>query len=741
MLKYPKFLADNLLSKTLSALIAAISIHSLSAAELSIEKYTVHVEDGMIRIFVSEKEIISLESILFDYHTALSSEVIESTEDSIVLLNTYSPSVDYYSTAEDTKEREAKITISRNGQGIRIHSNPTWSNQTTLVLQDLGGSIFGLVEPLQPDNRLSPNLRDSVVNVEVASEGENLAENYASAFSSFFLNSLGYGSFFDTFARGRYEIALNGKTRIHHETGNLDLYLFFGDDGPTIHSQYFELIGTPKASPLWGLGPIIWRDHNESSDEILADVEGFKELKIPTTAWFVDRPYSDGNHSWSEMNFSENFENPKKWIAELNDDFGVEFMTWTATAMFGSKRFPKHFDGKFTYLDLSHPETYDQYKSELQQKQYSVGVKGHKMDRADEGFPYHEDWHDESVPIPQRRNKYVYLFSKVHHEALTEAWGSDHVNFARAAIHRTQPYVSSIWGGDSRSNWAGLRANIANGIRSSFMGFPVWGTDVGGYLGDGYIDEKLYIRWLQAGSMNGLFEIKMDGAGGQGEDRMPWRYGERLQGAFRSVCEDRMNLLPYLYSLSNTVLQNGTLMQPMAYRHPSDPNTHELWDQYYFGPSMLVAPILSPNNSREVYFPAGEWIDYNSPDKRYKFPEGTSIQIEASLEEIPRWVPANSLIVSGSIYPGSSKSWEVPDAHLTIKAYPSSLNASQTFEYVDALDSGQSKIISMDSSSDSISVAAPAFTIPVTVEIYLPDSSTSKKTFKPGETVTFTVTR
>lgn len=718
-----------------------LSFGSLLAAHLDVEDVSILVDRGNIQISKSDNLIAEIENIIFDYHSPLSSEIIEATDVRIVLLNTYASTVDFYASASDTRPREARIEIALTSSGLHITSHPDWSNQTTLALKDLGGSVFGLSEPLQPDNRVSPNLRNSVISVEVASEGENLAENYASAFSSFYINSLGYGSFFDTFARGRYEIALNGHTRIHHETGKLDWYLFFGDDGSTIHTQYYKVIGSPKAPPLWGLGPIAWRDQNEGSGEILDDVSKFKKLKIPTTAWFVDRPYSDGNHAWSDMNFSENFKNPGQWISQLNEKFGLEFMTWTATAMFGSKRFPQHLDGKFTYLDLSHPETYEEFKTELKEKQYPFGVKGHKMDRADEVFPLYEDWYDTTVSIAERRNKYVYLFSKVHHEALSEAWGSDHLNFARAAIHRTQPFVTAIWGGDSRSNWRGLQSNIANGIRASFMGFPIWGTDVGGYLGDGYIDETLYIRWLQAGSMNGLFEIKLDGAGGQGEDRMPWRYGKELQNTFRRICEERMDLLPYLYSISHTSDHTGTLMIPMAYRHLADTNTHDIWDQYYLGPSLLVAPIFSPDNKREVYFPTGEWIHYQIPRNRFSVTEGTWKSIEVPLTEIPRWIPANSILVTGSIYPGSSRSWNKFEPHLTIKAYPSSVSASQTFEYIDALESDKSKQIELSSSTETVTVSAPSFTTPVTVKIYSADTEPVEKTFSPGEPITFSVSR
>jgi len=234
------------------------------------------------------------------------------------------------------------------------------------------------------------------------------------------------------------------------------------------------------------------------------------------------------------MNFNDKFADPATFIGKLRDD-GITFMTWSTTATFGDARFERHLAGAFSYLDLSHPPSVTAFKNALQTKQYAFGVKGHKVDRADEVFPLHEAWFDASVGPDEQRNKYAYLAASVHDEALRERWGADQFTFARAAIHRTQPYLSAIWGGDPRSTWEGMQSNFANAARSAFMGFPVWGTDVGGYIGEGHIPEDLYLRWMQAGSMAGLFEIKLDGAGGSGEDRMPWRYGPAFQEAFRSI--------------------------------------------------------------------------------------------------------------------------------------------------------------------------------------------------------------
>lgn len=681
---------------------------------------TLVYDDGQFEILRGDVRVIHLTSLRFDYTEPTEWKLLGSSDQVIRIELTFPPVVDFMHRPEDTDSRSMALEVSVVDGGFRFRAEAKWAKQTTLVFDYLGDHFFGISEPLQPDNQLSPDLTGAVVNLEVKSESTQLAENFASAFSAFYISTLGYGSFFDTFARGHYDFAINGANRIHHDTGKLDWYVFLGNDGVDIHRSYFNLIGSPKKVPLWAVGPVGWRDQNDGgAAEILDDISKFTDLKMPLTAWFVDRPYSDGAHAWSEMNFSEAFADPGKWIGSIREDYGMEFMTWTSTATFGDERFSKHLKGNMSYIDLSDPDSYDHYKQELTDKQYRYGVRGHKMDRADEYLPVYENWAD-GTPIAERRNRYAYLFAKVHHEALQEAWGDDQVNFARAGIHRAQPYLTALWGGDPRTNWDGLQGNLANAIRCGFMGFPIWGTDVGGYLGEGYIPEDIYIRWLQMGSMNGLFEIKFDGSGGEGRDRMPGRYDEEFQAVVRSIFEDRMLLLPYLYSLANTSATSGVLMQPMAYRHLDDPKTYGIWDQFYVGEGIMVAPVVTPGTRRSVYLPEGEWHDFDDLTKR--FSGGRTIEVDAPLTKFPRFVRGNSLYLTGHYNVGNAKNWNSSEPSLTIHAIPGAEGETTEFTYIDPLDGNKAKVIRMAREKGLIRISAPSMTCPVTVEVWTESS-------------------
>ncbi len=710
-------------SRTTACLCLAVIAPFTRGAEatLAAPGATLTWQDGTVKINRHGRTVLDLREIKFDYHAPVATRLLDASADALRIELSYPTSVGFASRAVDAPPLTTELTISRLGDGFRFFAAPPWGDQVTLELADTGDHVFGLSSPLQPDNRHSPDLRDSTVFVEVTNKGSNLVENYASAFSAFYLSSHGYGAFFDTFGAGRYQFARNGRNQIHHETGTLDWYLFFGDDGRAIHRAYYDLIGAPKSLPLWAVGPVAWRDQNDGgAPEILDDIARFEALRLPVTAWFVDRPYSDGAHAWSHMNFNARFARPEQWIKTIRDEHGLEFMTWTATAFFGDTPLPRHLPGGFTYADLSDPATVAAFQEKLTTLQHRLGVKGHKMDRADEHFPPWENWADTNVPADARRNTYAYLFAKVHDAALRRTWGDDQFTFARAAIHRAQPYLSAIWGGDPRSSWQGLQGNAANAMRAAFMGFPIWGSDVGGYIGEGTIAPELYLRWLQFGVMSGLLEIKLDGSGGDGEDRMPWRYDEVFQADFRKLLELRMVLLPYLHSLANTSAQNGPLMQPLAYRHLDDPRTYDIWDEFYLGDGLLVAPMLTPGTVREVYLPAGRW-------HRFDFDEGVlsthlgahAVVTQAAVNEIPLFVRANSLLVTGDVYRGNSRNWlDGESGALSIHAFPGEVGQSTQFTYIDTADGDTAKTFTLSHTDDGITLEGPALTHDGQIALY-----------------------
>ena len=75
--------------------------------------------------------------------------------------------------------------------------------------------------------------------------------------------------------------------------------------------------------------------------------------------------------------------------------------------------------------------------------------------------------------------------------------------------------------------------------------------------------------------------------------------------------------------------------------NPEDPATWAVDDQYMFGPSLMVAPLLTGQKKRSVYLPEGDWYDFWT---HAKYAGGRRIDVEKPQEEIPVFVKGETLL-------------------------------------------------------------------------------------------------
>ena len=78
-------------------------------------------------------------------------------------------------------------------------------------------------------------------------------------------------------------------------------------------------------------------------------------------------------------------------------------------------------------------------------------------------------------------------------------------------------------------------------------------------------------------------------------------------------------------------------MRPLFFDFEKDPRTHEVEDQFLFGPDLLVAPIVKfEARSREVYLPdRTEWTDAWTGNK---LSGGKTVTAAAPIEHIPVYI-------------------------------------------------------------------------------------------------------
>jgi alpha-glucosidase (family GH31 glycosyl hydrolase) len=623
--------------------------------------------------------------------------------------------------------------------GIHFSGTSAGANSVQITMKYQNDHFFGITE--QNINGNSPDLQGRTINVTAANIENYGNEPNAKVWSSFYISSLGYGSFFNSFAEGTYAFGVGGLTTITHSINSIDWYIYYGPTGDKIHQGYFKTIQTlenlgtrspTKRVPVWACGLVIWHDNFSGSQQVISYATNSIANHIPITGIWIDRPYSDGSNGWANMNFSAAFSNPAPpiWIKQISSDTGYnsKLITWIAPCTFGTPLPPAgtYFSGGYDYLDLTNPAAVAWYEQKIDSLQEKIGIQGHKMDRCEESFSQvlSNSWYD-GTPTAEKQGKYLYLNAKVTDETLRKVWGDDQFNFPRGAYNRCQPYINAIWAGDTRAPWAGLVGALANGIKTAFCGFPVWGSDIGGYgTGATKIPTDQFLRWLTFGCFCGFMENMLDG-------KEPWTYtaaGDAVDGAsfvsrYADIASLRLSLIPYTYSLANTSTDNGVLMRPLPYMYPDDANTYAIGDEYLFGNAFLVAPITSSAMTRSVYLPAGTWYNFFNTTEAHT--SGTFTTASVPLYQIPVYIKANSVYVTGQVYPGISKRWVSNfdnTRNVTINVFPGNAGENAGFTYVDYLAQDAQKAISLSVTAGTpniVRVQSPSMTVPGKVSVHL----------------------
>jgi alpha-D-xyloside xylohydrolase len=242
--------------------------------------------------------------------------------------------------------------------------------------------------------------------------------------------------------------------------------------------------------------------------------------------------------------------------------------------------------------------------------------------------------------------------------------------FTRSGFSGAQRYGAILWSGDVGNDWQTLRYQISAGLGFVSSGLPWWTFDAGGffrphdqYTDAGYIERM--IRWVQASTFLPIMRVH-----GYMSDTEPWRYGEQAQRLISKQIELRYRLFPYIYSEAAKVTYEGsTLLRPFIFDFPEDEIALEQDNEFMFGHSLLVCPVTEGGASRwKVYLPynKGGWYDFFT-GKRYD--GGCHIDVPISMEAIPVFAKAGSIIPVGAVRQSVTEKESEP---LTLNIYPGS---------------------------------------------------------------------
>ncbi|MEU4477875.1 TIM-barrel domain-containing protein [Micromonospora sp. NPDC023966] len=136
----------------------------------------------------------------------------------------------------------------------------------------------------------------------------------------------------------------------------------------------------------------------------------------------------------------------------------------------------------------------------------------------------------------------------------------------------------------------------------------------------------------------------------------PWRMNDSaLVAATRKAAQWHAEYQPYIYSAAVTSYETGfpSTATPLPVAFPDDPRVRDLASaakrqyEWMLGPSLLVAPLYGGDTdtamSRDVYLPAGEWMDIETGE-RFTGPT-TLTAYQQPFGKIPAFVGGTGILV------------------------------------------------------------------------------------------------
>jgi alpha-D-xyloside xylohydrolase len=180
---------------------------------------------------------------------------------------------------------------------------------------------------------------------------------------------------------------------------------------------------------------------------------------------------------------------------------------------------------------------------------------------------------------------------------------------------------------------------VRGGVNMGIAGVPHWGGDIGGFhcVVDGFAaaNGELLTRWIEQGSMTSNMQDQnaCSGALDTGVKASIWNSTD-AQHAWGEYARLHTRLFPYLYSLAYDAHRTGApTMRHLFLEHPDRPELASTDDEYYFGPGLLVAPVVQRNaRMRNVTFPPGRFFDWR--DGRL-YEGGQTVMVDAPLDKLP----------------------------------------------------------------------------------------------------------
>ncbi|KQT01067.1 glycoside hydrolase family 31 protein [Cellulomonas sp. Leaf395] len=496
-----------------------------------------------------------------------------------------------------------------------------------------------------------------------------LAHRNSQASVPFVLSSAGYGFLWHNPAIGRATFGSNRTEWSAQSCRQLDYWVTAGPTPAAITRRYAEATGHAPMMPEHGLGFWQCKLRYSSQAELLEVAREHTRRGLP-----LDVIVADFFH-WPHMGdyrFEDEFwPDPAAMVAEL-DELGVELMVsvWPQVSL-ESENFAEMsrrnllvssnrgidvqmwFGGPSRFVDVTNPEARAFLWDRCREGYGRHGIRLFWLDEAEPeyGVYDHDAYRYHAGQGLEVGNLYPQAFSRAFAEGLAADGEEAVVNLVRCAWAGSQRYGALVWSGDIHSDFPTLRRQIVAGVHMGVAGIPWFTTDIGGFGGGRTEDpafHELLIRWFQVGTFLPVMRLHGDRApasevlAADGSSRQPtgagnelWSFGAAVYDVLEHYVHLREDLRDYTRELMSAAHTDGQpVMRGLFHEFPDDPVGWTVADEYLYGPSLLVAPVLEAGaTSRRVYLPEGAtWTCLSSGEA---YDGGRWVDVDAPLSVIP----------------------------------------------------------------------------------------------------------
>jgi alpha-D-xyloside xylohydrolase len=465
----------------------------------------------------------------------------------------------------------------------------------------------------------------------------------------------------------------------------IDYYFIYGPSLETVMSSYRDLTGQAPMPGRWAMGFWQSKERYNTQQEWLDIAREYRDRQEPidniVQDWFYWNPAPWGSHWFNPARYPD----PAAGVKELHDEFHDHIMI-SVWGKFDTAAPDDPLGANYRTLNgrgMLYPglNYYDAFDPEARRIYWDL------MDKAIFSKGFDAWWLDASEPEVDMQKFRKTMTAQGLGARVLNAWPLEHTKgvyeYQRAETSRKRVFIltrsayagqqrnaAATWSGDITASWDVYAHQIPAGLNFCLSGIPYWTTDIGAFFVPNYQFpggsanpeyRELFTRWYQYGAFCPIFRVH-----GTDTPKELWRFGPN-EAILAKYDRLRYRLMPYIYSQCWQITHaGGTLMRALVMDFREDKIARDLKDEFMFGPSILVAPVIKPGvTSRSVYLPAGtDWYDFWTK-KRY--PGGQWITAAAPIETLPLFVKAGSVL---SIGPDVQWASEKPDAPLTVRVYP-----------------------------------------------------------------------